>query len=449
MKKKLGVWMLTALVVGNMMGSGIFLLPASLAQYGTVTVFSWIGTALGSILLALVFAKLAILFPQTGGPYIYCKKGFGDFIGFQVAYNYWLYMWVGNAAIAVAFTGYLSTFWTLLATDRLLAFFVTAAAVWSLSIVNIVGVHFAGLVQTVLTILKFSPLILITIIGFFFIEGKNLSFFNVSNMSTFQAFSSGAMLTLWAFLGMESASIPADDVENPQKNIPRATLLGTVLTACVYIASTIAIMGVVPISTLRNSATPFADLAGHIFGTWGRIGMGAAAVIACFGALNGWILLQGQVPLAAAKDDLFPRKFAQVSKTRAPVFGIVTSSICVTVLLVLNFSKGLVEQFTFIISMATFAAIVAYLYTSIAEFVIYAQHGEKCAGTSIAKSLVVSGLAFVYTFWMMISSGRDILFYGTVLMFTSIPVYGWMKWKKRSKALHKSEDQDLGHQLRR
>ncbi len=434
MKKKLGVWILTALVVGNMMGSGVFLLPASLAQYGTVTIFSWIGTGVGSMLLALVFAKLAVLFPQTGGPYIYCKKGFGNFVGFQVAYNYWLYMWVGNAAIAVAFTGYLSTFWPELTTDRLLAFSVTASAVWILSIVNIIGIRFAGLVQTVLTILKFFPLIAITAIGLFLVKGEHLALFDVSNMSTFGAFSNGAMLTLWAFLGMESASIPADDVENPKKNIPRATLLGTALTGLVYIASTIAIMGVVPISTLKGSATPFADLAGHIFGKWGRISMGAVAVIACFGALNGWILLQGQVPLAAAKDRLFPQRFAQVSKTRSPVFGILISSMCVTILLVLNFSKGLVEQFTFIISMATFSAIIAYLYTTVAELVLYVQYPEKFEKKPQARSLILPAFAFVYSFWMMMSAGQEILFYGAALMFTSIPIYGWMEWKKGAKA---------------
>jgi APA family basic amino acid/polyamine antiporter len=342
-------------------------------------------------------------------------------------------MWVGNAAIAVAFTGYLSTFWPELTANNLLAFFVTAGAVWLFSIVNIIGVHFAGTFQLILTILKFVPLILIAIIGIFFIEGKNLQFFNVSTESSFGAFSSGAMLTLWAFLGMESASIPADDVKDPAKNIPRATILGTGLAAIVYILSTIAIMGVIPIPQLKESAAPFADLAGKIFGGWGRYVMGAAAVISCLGALNGWILLQGQIPLAAAKDRLFPKKFSYVSKSRSPVFGILTSSVLVTLLLVLNFNKNLVDQFTFIISLATLAAIIAYLYTSVAEFVIYIKHPDKVDKASVAKSLTIAGLAFLYTFWMIISAGQEIVFYGVLLLFSSIPIYGWMEWKKYQK----------------
>ncbi len=432
-KKSLGIYILSSLVIGNMIGSGIFLLPASLASFGTITIFSWCVTALGAMLLALVFSKLSTLFPKTGGPYIYCKEGFGSFIGFQVAYNYWVYMWVGNAAIAVAFTGYLSVFWPALATDQLLAFFVTAGAVWVFTSINMIGVHFAGIFQLILTIFKFFPLFVTVCIGFFFIRWENLTFFNMTQGSDLKAFSGGAMLTLWAFLGMESASIPADEVKHPEKTIPRATLLGTGITALIYILSTVVIMGVVPIPELQNSTAPFADLAGKIFGQLGSSIIAFVAIVSCLGALNGWILLQGQIPLAAAKDHLFPKKFAYLTKNRSPVFGIVLSSILITFLLALNFTKGLVDQFTFIISLATLSAIIAYLYTTIAEFVIYIKHPDKIDKKHVAKSLVISMLAFIYTFWMVCSCDKDIVFYGVILMFTSIPIYGYMEWKKYQK----------------
>ena len=425
--------MLTALVVGNMIGSGVFLLPASLASFGSITVFSWVATAVGAMLLAMVFAKLSTMFPKTGGPYVYCKEGFGNFVGFQVAYNYWIYMWVGNAAIAVAFTGYLATFFPELATNDMAAFLVTVGVVWFFTLVNLIGVHLAGSFQLILTILKFVPLILIAVIGIFFVDSHNLTYFNVSGKSNFSALSGGAMLTLWAFLGMESASIPADDVKDPKKTIPRATILGTAITAVVYILSTVAIMGVIPMPQLQESTAPFADLAGKIFGDWGMYVMGAAAVISCAGALNGWILLQGQIPMAAAKDKLFPKRFAKVSKARSPVFGILVSSVLITILLYMNFNKGLVDQFTFIISLATLAAIMAYLYTSVAEFVIYIKHPDKVEKKTIVKTLTISGLAFLYTFWATVSAGQEIVFYGALLMFTSIPIYGWMEWQKYRK----------------
>ena len=436
MNRKLGVWMLTALVVGNMIGSGVFLLPASLASLGTITIFSWCATAVGAMLLALVFAKLSTLFPKTGGPYLYCKESYGNFIGFQVAYNYWVYMWVGNAAIAVAFTGYLSIFFEALRESSLLSFLTSVGVIWLFTLVNLIGVHLAGRFQLVLTILKFVPLVLISSIGVFFVKWENLAHLNVSSGSTFSAFSSGAMLTLWAFLGMESASIPADEVKEPEKTIPRATIMGTAITALLYILSTLSIMGVIPMAELKQSTAPFADLAARLFGHSGLVIMGAAAVISCAGALNGWILLQGQIPMAAARDGLFPKRFEKVSKKgRSPYFGIVLSSTLITLMLILNYHKSLVDQFTFIISLATLAAIIAYLYTSVAEFVVYMKYPDKLKKKKIVRSLTISALAFAYTFWATISAGQEIVFYGVLLMFTSIPIYGWMEWQKTCKQL--------------
>lgn len=426
--KSLGFWMLTALVVGNMIGSGVFLLPSALAHLGTISVFSWMLTGVGAILLSLVFARLSTLFPKTGGPYVYCREGFGDFVGFQVAYNYWIYMWVGNAAIAVALTGYLSTFFPILSQNNFSAFMATAAVVWFLTIVNIIGVKLAGMFQLILTILKFIPLVLLGIIGIFFIDLQNLAQFNVSSQSDFSALSKGAMLTLWAFLGMESASIPADEVENPKKNIPRATILGTAFTALLYIITTIAIMGVIPVERLQGSNAPFADFAKVLFGDVGALIIGVVAIISCAGALNGWIMLQAQIPRAAAKDLLFPFRFSKLSKNRTPIFGLIVSSTLVTVLLVMNFQKSLVDQFTFIISLATLAALVAYLYTTIAEFLIClkSKEGKK----KLQKSLVIAGLAFIYVFWATLSSGQEIIYFGSILLFTSIPVYAWVHWQK-------------------
>ena len=430
--------MLTALVVGNMIGSGVFLLPASLAHFGTISIFSWIITALGAMLLAMVFAKLSTLFPKTGGPYIYCKEGFGNFIGFQVAYNYWIYMWIGNAAVAVAFTGYLVAVVPQLSQSHFYGFFTSAGIVWFFTIVNLIGMRFAGRFQLILTILKLLPLVFVSLVGLFYIDCERLKYFNVSHHSHFSALSGGAMLTLWAFLGMESASIPADVVKRPETAIPRATILGTGITAIVYIFSTVAIMGVIPMPELQQSNAPFADLAGKLFGKWGRSLIAIAAVISSAGALNGWILLQGHVPLAAAKDQIFPQSFKKVSRSQVPIFGILLSSILVTLLLYLNFNKRLVDQFTSIISLATLSAIIAYLYTSAAEFVIYVKYPSKIDPKSALKTLTISALAFLYTFWILSSAGKEMVFYGILLMFTSLPIYAWVQWQKYKKKVKSS-----------
>jgi len=430
-RRGLGLWMLTALVVGNIIGSGVFLLPASLANFGSIGLLSWCFTAVGALLLALVFAKLGTIRPKIGGPYAYCREGFGDFIGFQMAYNYWIALWVGNAAIAVAFTGYLGFFWPGLSKNPLWAFFVSAGTVWVLTIINIIGVRQAGTVQLITTILKLLPLLLIASVGLFFIHPHYLAEFNISGRSNLSAFSAAATLTLWAFIGLESATVPAEDVQNPQKNIARATILGTVIAAGVYILSTIAVMGVIPSHILAHSTAPYADAAQLMFGSWGSLLVAVGAIVSCFGALNGWTLLQGQIPLAAARDGLFPPIFAKVSPQGTPVFGLIFTSILITLLLLLTLNEGLVKQFTFIILLATLSSLIPYLFTVASELLIFINNREEFNGKRLLGSSIIAVLAGIYAFWMIIGSGQQTVFYGCLLLFSSAPVYAWMRWRAR------------------
>ena len=427
-RKGLGLWMLTALVAGNMIGSGIFLLPASLASYGSISLLAWIFTSGGALLLALVFARLATAMPRIGGPYAYCREAFGDFVGFQMAYNYWIALCVGNAAIAVAFSGYLSFFWKDLASNHMLTFLVTVGLVWLLTIVNIIGVRRAGFVQLITTVLKLMPLVLVGTLGLLFIEPHNLSHFNISGKSDFSAMTGAAALTLWSFIGLESATVPADDVENPKKNIPIATVLGVVIAAGVYILSTLAVMGTIPAAQLAHSSAPFADAANIMFGAHGSILIALGAIISCLGALNGWTLLQGQIPLAAARDGLFPASFAKVSRFGTPVLGLIVSSIFITLLLLLTVNQSLVKQFTFIILLATLASLIPYLFTAMAELVLFTRKHEQFNGKRFFYSTLISILAGAYALWAIIGSGQETVYYGCLLLFSSVPVYALMKW---------------------
>jgi APA family basic amino acid/polyamine antiporter len=427
----LGLWMLTALVAGNMIGSGIFLLPASLASYGSISLFSWVFTSIGAVLIALVFAKLASIFPRTGGPYAYCREAYGNFVGFQMAYNYWIALWVGNAAIAVAFTGYLGVFFHPLQNNPILSFFVSAGAVWLMTIINAIGVRHAGMVQLITTVLKLLPLLLIASLGLLFLQPHNFADFNISGKSNLSALTGAATLTLWAFVGLESATVPAESVQNPQRNIPRATILGVLITSVIYILSSVAVMGVIPAAHLAHSTAPYADAARIMFGPVGSLLVAAGAVISCFGALNGWTLLQGQVPLAAARDGLFPKVFAQQSNRGTPVFGLIFTSVLITLLLLLTLNKNLVQQFTFIILLATLASLIPYFFTTIAELLIFIRDRERFNGKRLAISSAIAILAAIYAFWTIIGSGEDTVFYGTLLFFTSVPVYAWMKYSTR------------------
>ncbi len=429
LKRNLGLWMLTALVVGNMIGSGVFLLPASLAALGSVSIFGWALTGVGAILLALVFANLGRSMPRTGGPYAYARSAFGDFVGFQTAWGYWIAVWAGNAAIAVAFVGYLGYFFPGVVANGLSAALAAIAAIWLLTLVNIAGVREGGQVQLVTTILKFVPLAVIGLVGIFFIKGSNFGAFAPTGV--FPGITSAAALTLWAFIGLESATVPAEEVKDPERNIPRATIIGTLLATGVYVLATVAIMGIIPNADLAKSTSPFADAAQAIFGSWGGSAIALVAMISAFGALNGWILLQGRVPLAAAQDGLFPKAFAKVhGKRGTPVFGLVVSSILVTGLMLMNYNQGLVAQFSFVILLATLTTLVPYAYSAAAQAVLWIREPERFSGRSFARDTIVASLAFAYSVWAIIGSGTDVIAKGFILLTLGIPVYVFLKWRQ-------------------
>lgn len=428
-RRGLGFWTASALVVGNMIGSGVFLLPSALAEFGPISIIAWTFTAMGAIALALVFARLGRAYPRTGGPYAYARLAFGDFVGFQTAWGYWIAVWAGNAAIAVAFVGYLAHFWAELATNKVLAAGVALAAIWTLTAVNASGVRQGGLVQGVTTVLKLVPLLLIAIGGLFFIQADNFGPFNASGGSAFSAVTAAAALTLWAFIGLESATVPAEDVRNPRTTIPRATVAGTVVTAVVYILCTIAVMGLVPAGVLAASTAPFADAADAAFGGWAADLVAAGAAVSAFGALNGWILLQGKVPYAAARDGLFPRLFARTSRNGTPVTGLVVSSVLVTGLMAMNYNASLVDQFTFVILLATLTTLIPYAYSAVAQLVLLATDRAAFSGRRLAGSAAIAVVAFGYSVWAIAGSGYEVVYKGTLLLLAGMPVYAWLKYR--------------------
>ena len=421
-RRPLGLWTTTALVVGNMVGSGIFLLPASLRAYGGVSLVGWAFTSAGAFLLALVFAWLARAVPASGGPYAYTRAGLGEFPGFLIAWGYWWSFLPGNAAIAVAMVGYLAFFVPVLGSDPALGALTALAAVWLLVWINTRGVREAGGVQLTTTVLKLLPLVAIAIAGLAVFDVSHLVPFNASGQSTLTAVSSTAALTMWAFLGLESATVPAADVDRPERTIPLATVLGTAVTAVIYIAGTVAVMGVVEPATLAHSTAPFADAARVLFGPWAAAVIAAGAVVSCFGALNGWTLLLGNLPAAAAADGLMPRIFDRRSQRGTPAAGLVISSLLVTLIVAANYTRGLVGTFTFLILLATLGSLVPYAFSVVAFVVL----GRRRPGGLAAAQAVVALLALAYSLWAIVSTGVESLVWGAVLLLAGVPVYLWM-----------------------
>ena len=427
-KAKLGFCLSTSLVVGNMIGSGIFLLPAALAFYGGISIFGWLITAIGSIFFALVFSRLSRLITKAGGPYAYAQAGFGDFTGFLVSWGYWISIWCGNAAISVAGVGYLSVFFPALKDNFLLSALVAIAAIWFFTLVNTRSIRSVGIVQLITTILKILPLVLIGSFGYLYFNSEHFSPLNVSTSSSFEAISATAALTLWAFLGLESATIPSDKVKNPRKTIPRATIAGLLIVALIYIASTVAIMGIMQASELQDSAAPFADAAQEIWGDGASYLLALGAAISCLGALNGWILIQGQLPLAAASDNIFPAAFKKLSKNGIPITGIIISSILASLLVGMNYSKGLVKMFTFIIMLSTLTCLLPYLFSSLTEISLHLKRKIPYNKRKFTIAIIISIPAFIYSMWAIWGLGIEIIGWGIALLSAGIPIFLYKKY---------------------
>ena len=430
--QKIGLITTTSLVVGNMIGAGIFVLPAALAKYGSISLLGWIFSAAGALILAKIFSNFSIILAgKSGGPYTYSRAGFGDFIGFLVAWGYWVSCWVGNAAIAVAVISALSFFFPVLETNSTYAVILGLSVIWLFTWINSRGVKESGRIQVLTTVLKLVPLVFVTIVGLFFFRFDNFPAFNLTAESDFAIFPVVAVLTLYAFLGIESATIPAENVENPEVTVPRATMLGTIITTLVYILGTVVLFGILPVEILRESPTPFADAGKLIGGEFAGYFVAAGAAIAAIGALNGWILITSQIPMAIAKDDLFPKIFKKENKNGVPIFGLIIGSVLTSLLMFMNFTEGLVDQFEFTVLLTTLTCLVPYLFVAASYVAILID--KKLHTDSVVKTFVLGGLGFAYSIWAIYGSGHDTVFYGFLLLISGMPFYVYMKWNNREK----------------
>jgi APA family basic amino acid/polyamine antiporter len=420
----LGFWMCVALVVGNSIASGVFLLPASLAPYGLNSVVAWGFTASGAILLAVVFARLSRAYPAAGGPYAYVHLAFGPLTAFIVAWGYWISIWVGNAAIATGAVSYLSPLLPWIADAPGASAAVTLLFLWLLTFVNWYGIRVSGWVQSVTTVLKLLPLLAVALLGLRVLRGSDVSAATAVPISV-SGVTAAATLTLWAMLGLESATIPADKVANPGRTIPVATLLGTVITALVCAFACTTVLLLVPPATLAESNAPFVDLAAQFWGTGAGKLVAVFASISAFGALNGWILLQGELPSAMAKRGEFPSIFARESSRRTPGFALCFGSVLVTLLILANYQKSMVKIFTFMILLSTTACLVLYAVCSLALLRLQWKGQLRGARPGTLPLAIVGILATAYSLWAIVGAGAQAVLWGAGLLVLGLPLYFW------------------------
>lgn len=423
-ERPMGLWMALALVMGSMIGSGVFLLPASLAPLGWNSVFGWAITVAGALCVATVFAHLCRALPKAGGPYAYTRAAFGDGAGFAIAWAYWISMWVGNAAIATGAVSYLSQLFPVVGQPGISAA-VTIAIVWFFTLINIGGTKLAGQVQVVWTIIKLLPLVAVIWLAAYVLATKGGSVitpFAPASISL-SAISTATILTLWAMLGLEIATVPADKVENPERNISRATLIGTGGAGLIYILVCSAVVLMLPAALTAASPAPFSLFVETYGGTRTGLAIAAFGAISALGALNGWVMVQGELPAAMARDGLFPAFLGRPSANGTPRNAHLFTTSLLTVVILMNSSRSMAAMFEFLIILTTAIVLVMYL-GCVAAAVMLIRKGQMQASAGFG---VILALAAVYSLWTIYGAGWEALGWGLALLLAGLPVFALMR----------------------
>ncbi len=434
LKKEISLFMATMLVCGNMIGSGVFMLPSTLAQVSGpgATIIAWILTTIGSILIAISFANLGTKYPATGGAYQYTKEAFGDFAGFLSAWLYWNGSWIGNAAIIVAITSYASAVFPVL-NKPIVSIIFSSAVLWIFTLINISGVKKAGKIQSFVTVFKILFFGLFIIVAFLNFDSANILPLFPSEKG-FSTVPLAATSTLWAFIGLESATVAAGELENPEKNIRKSTIYGLIISSVIYLLISIGSMGAMSNMDLSQSSAPLTDILTNALGSGlGKL-LTVAVVICILGTIIGWLLSTARVAYAAGVDGVFPKFFGKVNeKTGTPVSALIFGSVLVNILLIMNFQKGMVDAFTFITILATLSYLPVYLLSVSAEMMLIFKEEKKFNFKIFIKKSALPLLAFVYVIWTIYGSGADTVMWGFILMLIGIPVYIYNHHKNREK----------------
>ncbi len=427
-RNALSLPILLSLVVGNMIGTGIYTLPASLAEFGSYSFIAWIVTSLGAIFFALTLTSLNKRYPQTGGLYIFCRQAYGRMSGCVVGYLYILGNTASIAGLTVGLIPYAGYLWPMFDSNSPqysvhATLVLEIGIVWAFTVINAIGIHTAGVVQLFLTVIKLLPLIIISLFGLGYIHLSNITAPAMTTQPAFAAISSAAALTFWSYIGIESATIPAESTHGP-RDIYKATVYGTLLSSAIYILCTFVLLGMFSAKALQSAPYPFASAGSLMFGPRSANIIALCAIISGLGALNVTIMIQGQILFAAARDRIFPHRFAKLSKQDVPVAGLILSAAIVSVLMILTLNKGVLDQFNNIILLASLFTLLAYLAAAASEIkFLVKDYGFKCQ-LFRNKEMWFAMIATIYCIWMISSFTQLFLVIGACSAVFFAVIYG-------------------------
>lgn len=422
-EKKMSVVQLTFIVTVNMMGSGIIMLPSNMAKVGAISLLSWLVTALGSLAIAYSFAQAGLFNQRVGGMAAYAEDGYGKDGYFQVFFLYFLSLAIANVAVASSALGYLAAFFPVLTSTPVASCMGVIALLWLTTAANFGGPKITGRIGSITVWGVILPVGFMSIAGWIWFSGDTFkAAWNPHGLSLFEGMGSSISLTLWAFLGMESAVQNSSAVENPKRDVPLACMFGTLGAAAIYILSTTAIQGIVPNAELVESTGPFGLAFTHMFNPMiGQIVMGLAAM-ACVGSLLGWQFTLAQTAKDAADTGMFPRIFSKINAMGAPLVGMVIMGIVQSLMALMTISPNLSEQFSALVNLAVVTNVVPYI-VALSALPVIMQAGGVSSGPTYTRNIAIATIAILYSTYALWASGKDAVMGGMLVM-----GLGWLIW---------------------
>jgi APA family basic amino acid/polyamine antiporter len=422
------------LVIGSIIGTGVFTMPAVMAGAGTSSLLVLGVIAIGALLLGVLFGQLTRRVPNSeGGLYAYSRHEFGDFAGYLTAWCYWITAWAGNAAIVASWVLYVESLFGINHPTAWTNFGLAMTGLWIPAVINLVGVRQMAWFQNVTVVLKFLPLVVVGVVGWFFVKASNFGPFNASGGSLYSGIGIAAGVALFSFIGVECASIAAGRVKDPRRNVGRASIIGTAASGLLYLAVTAAVMGLVAHGNLVGNGAPFVNAFQSMFGhaTWVGKLVAATAVISGLGALNGWTLVTAEMPYAAAKDGLFVPQFAKTFRDGTPWFGILVSTAVASALMAFAYSsKTGLTVFTYLVSLSVVTVAIPYFFSACAQLAFLVSRRRKVVGWALARDLSIAGSSILFSLWVTFASGYQAVYQAMLLLLIGVPLYAFLKARR-------------------
>ena len=432
--RALGVTSATGLVVGSIIGTGVFVMPAVLAGAGTSSLLVLGVIALGAMVLATLFGQLTRRVPNSdGGMYAYARYEFGDFAGYLTGWCYWVQAWAGNAAIVSAWVFYVDALFNITNPSAMTQWGIALIGLWVPATVNLAGVRQMAWFQNISVVLKFLPLLFVGVVGWFFVSKANFGPFNASGGSLYKAAGIAAGVALFSFIGVEVAAMTAKRVRDPRKNVGRASLLGTGASALLYLLVSAVVMGLVAHKTLVTAPAPFVNAFDTMFthASWAGRAMAGVAVVSGIGALNGWTLVTAEVSRAAAEDGLFPRQFAWADRKNTAWFGIVLAALLPSLLMLWRYttSTGL-TVFTDLVDLTVVTVAIPYFFSACAQLTYLVSRRRRVQGWLLTRDLAISAAAVLFSLWVTFAAGYSAVYQALLVVLIGVVLYAFLKARR-------------------